>query len=100
MDWNSNEAAAREFFASGDIAPLAVDDPEIKEGQVFTDIFDAWTTVLDNDTLLPYLEFATPTSAEVNYPVLQQILGGQQSIDDGLAEIEASRVKFLAENAS
>jgi raffinose/stachyose/melibiose transport system substrate-binding protein len=100
VDWNSNEAAAREFFASGDIAPLAVDDPQIKEGQVFTDIFDAWTTVLDNDTLLPYLEFATPTSAEVNYPVLQQILGGQKSIDDGLAEIEASRVKFLAENAS
>jgi raffinose/stachyose/melibiose transport system substrate-binding protein len=98
LDWMSNEAAAREFFASGDISPLPVEDPEIKEGQVFADIYAAWTSVLENDTLLPYLEFATPTSAEVNYPVLQRILAGQQSVDDGLAEIEASREKFLAEN--
>lgn len=99
LDWMSNEAAAREFFASGDIAPLPVEDPEIKEGQVFSDIYAAWTAVLENDTLLPYLEFATPTSAEVNYPVLQRILAGEQSVDDGLAAIEESREKFLAENA-
>ena len=34
VDFTTNEAAAREFFASGDIAPLAVEDPELKEGQV------------------------------------------------------------------
>ena len=100
IDFTSNEDAAREFFATGDIAPLPVEDPELKEGDLYTEIFDAWTTVLDNDTLLPYLEFATPTSAEVNYPVLQRMLDGQQSVDDGLAEIEASRQKFLTENAS
>lgn len=99
LDWMSNEAAAREFFASGDIAPLPVEDPELKEGQVFSDIYDAWSTVLENDTLLPYLEFATPTSAEVNYPVLQRILAGEESVESGLAQIEASREKFLAENA-
>ena len=32
--------------------------------------------------------------------MLQRILDGQQTIDDGLAEIEASRQKFLTENAS
>ncbi len=99
LDWMSNEDAARDFFAAGDIAPLPVEDPELKEGQVFTDIYDAWSTVLEEDGLLPYLEFATPTSGEVNYPVLQRILAGQQSVEDGLAEIEASREKFLTENA-
>ena len=98
LDWMSNEDAAREFFAQGDISPLPVEDPEIKEGQVFSDIYEAWTSVLDNDTLLPYLEFATPTSAEVNYPVLQRILAGETSVEDGMAEIEASREQFLTDN--
>lgn len=99
VDWMANEDAAREFFASGDIAPLPVAEPKLKQGKVFSDIYGAWSTVLKNDNLLPYLEFATPTSAEVNYPVLQRILVGQQSVDDGLKAIEASREKFLAENA-
>lgn len=98
LDWMSNEDAAREFFAAGDIAPLPVENPEIKEGQVFADIHDAWSTVLENDTLLPYLEFATPTSGEVNFPVLQRILADEQSIEEGLAEIEASRRQFQTEN--
>ena len=60
LDWMSNENAARSSSPPGDIAPLAVEDPELKEGQVFTDIYDAWTSVLDNNVLMPYLEFATP----------------------------------------
>ena len=57
--------AARDFFACGDIAPLAVDDPESRRARCSPDIYDAWTTVLDNDALLPYLDFSTPTAAEV-----------------------------------
>ena len=68
IDFTTNEDAAREFFATGDIAPLPVEDPELKEGDLYTEIFDAWTTVLDNDTLLPYLEFATPTSRRGQLP--------------------------------
>ena len=100
LDWMSNENAAREFFAAGDIAPLAVEDPELKEGQVYTDIYDAWTTVLDNNVLMPYLEFSTPTAPEVQYPVMQQILADKMSVSDGLAEIEADRVAFVEENES
>jgi raffinose/stachyose/melibiose transport system substrate-binding protein len=100
LDWMSNENAARTFFAAGDIAPLAVEDPELKEGQVFTDIYDGWTSVLDNNVLMPYLEFATPTAPEVQYPVTQQILAGRLSVEDGLAQIEADRVAFVEENES
>lgn len=100
LDWMSNEDAARAFFAAGDIAPLPVADPELKSGQVFSDIYEAWSSVLESNGLLPYLEFATPTSGEVNYPVLQRILAGEQTIEDGMAEIEASRQQFLTENGS
>src|SRR5262245_1297371 len=34
LDWMSNENAARAFFAAGDIAPLAVDNPELKPGDL------------------------------------------------------------------
>jgi raffinose/stachyose/melibiose transport system substrate-binding protein len=100
LDWMSNENAARTFFAAGDIAPLAVEDPELKEGQVFTDIYDAWTSVLDNNVLMPYLEFATPTAPQVQYPVAQQILAGKLSVSEGLSQIEADRQAFVEENAS
>lgn len=99
VDWMANEDAARDFFAAGDIAPLPVENPTLKAGKVFSDIYSAWSTVLKNDSLLPYLEFATPTAGEVNYPVLQRVLAGEQSVADGLKAIEASREKFLAENA-
>ena len=68
LDWMSNENAAREFFDAGDIAPLAVDNPELKPGELYQEIYDAWTSTLDNNALMPYLEFATPTAPEVQYP--------------------------------
>lgn len=98
LDWMSNEESARAFFANGDISPMPIEDPDLKEGQVFQDIYDSWVTVLDNDALLPYLEFASPTSGEVAYPVLQQILAGKLSVEDGLAQIETDREDFMAAN--
>jgi raffinose/stachyose/melibiose transport system substrate-binding protein len=98
IDFTSDEHAAQEFFKAGDIAPLQVDNPDIKQGDVYQDIYNAWTSVLDNNTLLPYLDFSTPTGSEVSYPVLQKILAGQESVDDGLADIEADREAFVAEN--
>ena len=55
-------------------------DPELKPGQLYQDIYDAWTSVLDNNALLPYLEFATPTAPEVQYPTFQRILAGKTSV--------------------
>ncbi len=98
IDFTSDEHAAQTFFKAGDLAPLKVDNPDLKSGQIYQDVYDSWSSVLDNDTLLPYLEFATPTSAEVGYPVLQKILAGQESVDDGLAEIEKDRQTFVSEN--
>ncbi len=100
LDWTANEDAAKAFFAAGDIAPLAVDDPELKSGPLFTDIYDAWTSVLDNNVLMPYLEFATPTAPEVQYPVMQQVLADEMSSTQALEEIEADRKEFVEENAS
>lgn len=98
LDFVSNEQAARAFFAAGDIAPLPVENPQLKQGKVFSDIYTAWKTVLQNDALLPYLEFATPTPAEALYPPLQKILAGKEEVPAALKAIEADRQKFVAGN--
>ena len=98
LDWMSNEAAAKKFFAAGDIAPMTVPDAKIKVGKVFADIFDSWTEVLNSDGLLPYLEFATPRASEVQYPQLQEVLAGKTSPEAALKAMEADRSKFVAEN--
>jgi raffinose/stachyose/melibiose transport system substrate-binding protein len=98
VDFMSNENAAQEFFKAGDIAPLQVATPDLKKGQIYTDVYNAWSSVLKNDTLLPYLEFSTPTSAEVGYPVLQKILAGKEDVQSGLQAIEKDRETFVAGN--
>jgi raffinose/stachyose/melibiose transport system substrate-binding protein len=98
LDWMSNENAAREFFAAGDIAPLAVDNPELKPGDLYKEIYDSWTSTLDNNALMPYLEFATPTAPEVQYPQMQQVLAGKTSVDDALKVIEEDRQNFVEQN--
>lgn len=95
LDWISNEAAATEFFKSGDIAPVLADNPPLKPGKLTSDIYNAWTSVLKNDALLSYLDFATPSAGEIEYPTFQSIIGGKVTPAEGLATIQAAREKFL-----
>ena len=48
---------------------------------------------------MPYLEFATPTAPEVQYPQMQQVLAGKTSVDDALKTIEEDRQAFVEQNA-
>ncbi len=98
LDWMSNENAARKFFAAGDIAPLAVENPELRPGDLYQEIYDSWTSTLDTNALMPYLEFATPTAPEVQYPQMQQVLAGKTSVDDALKVIEEDRQAFVESN--
>ena len=99
LDWMSDENAAREFFAAGDLAPLAVDNPELKSGDLYQEIYDSWTSTLADNALMPYLEFATPTAPEVQYPQMQQVLAGKTSVSDALKTIEEDRQAFVEQNS-
>lgn len=95
LDWLQNDAAATEFFSRGDIAPVIVDNPPLKSGKLTNDIYHAWTSVLESNTLVPYLDFATPSAGEVEYPTFQSIIGGKVTPEEGLATIQKAREKFL-----
>jgi len=95
IDWETNAASARLFFEGGDIAPLQVPNVKLKPGKLTADIYNAFQSVLKNDTLLPYLDFSDPNGGEVTYPTFQRILVGNQSPADGLKTIESAREKFV-----
>lgn len=96
IDFMTQEAFAIDLAASGDISPLDLGDraPQMPS-RLAGEIFAAWQSVLAHQTLLPYLDFATPNGAEVLYPTLQSIISGHESPQQGLARIEQARLKFL-----
>lgn len=59
------------------------------------DIFTAFDEVSAKGTLLPYLDYATPSFADTAGQGFQEVLGGQKSPDDVLAAFEADYTGFV-----
>ncbi len=96
VDFMTQEDFAVQLAASGDISPLEIGDraPPMPS-RLAGELFAAWQGVLADGTLRPYLDFSAPNGAEVLYPTMQAIISGHESPEQGLARIEASRVRFL-----
>ncbi len=96
IDFMTNEEFARQLAATGDLPAFDVAFAELgSPSRVAADIRTAWHTVLSSGTLLPYLDFSAPNGSEVLYPTMQSILAGVVEPARGLADIEASRRRFL-----
>jgi raffinose/stachyose/melibiose transport system substrate-binding protein len=96
IDYMTGEEFAIQLVAGGDISPLDLGEraPPMPS-RLARDIYTAWQSVLSNETLLPYLDFAAPNGAEVLYPTMQSMIAGQMTPEEGLALIEQSREAFL-----
>ena len=96
IDFMTQEEFGLQLAAGGDISPLDLGDRAPRmPSRLAGEIFAAWQSVLANGTLLPYLDFSTPSGAEVLYPTMQSIIAGHETPERGLALIEQSREKFL-----
>jgi len=58
------------------------------------EIFEAFDTVSRSGTLLPYLDYATPTFSDTAGQGLQEVLGGQRTAAEVLADFEADYTGF------
>jgi len=58
------------------------------------EIFEAFDKVSQTGTLLPYLDYATPTFSDTAGQGLQEVLGGQRTPDQVLADFEADYADF------
>ena len=65
------------------------------ESGVQKDIYEAFDTVSSEGTLLPYLDYATPSFADTAGAGLQEVLGGQKPADGVLADFEADYQAFI-----
>ena len=61
------------------------------------DIFVAFDKVSSEGTLLPYLDYATPSFADTAGQGLQEALGGQKSPEDVLQSFQDDYSKFVGE---
>ena len=64
------------------------------EKGVQKEIFEAFDKVSQEGTLLPYLDYATPSFSDTAGQGLQEVLGAQRTPDEVLADFEADYSKF------
>ena len=61
------------------------------------EIFEAFDKVSQEGTLLPYLDYATPTFSDTAGQGLQEVLGGQRTPEQVLEDFEADYAAFMGQ---
>jgi raffinose/stachyose/melibiose transport system substrate-binding protein len=62
------------------------------------DLFTAFASVTGQGTLLPYLDYATPTMSDTIGAALQDLLGGAKTPEQFLSAVQADYAAFVAKN--
>lgn len=66
------------------------------ESGVLADVFGVFGDVTENGSLLPYLDYATPTFSETIGAALQELIDGRTSPEDFTATLEEDYAAFIA----
>ncbi|MCW2944827.1 MAG: sugar transporter substrate-binding protein [Actinoallomurus sp.] len=60
------------------------------------DLFTAWRIASDNDILVPYLDYSTTTFLDTLGGVLQEIIAGRKTAQQGMRDAQRDYAAFLA----
>ena len=104
----NQEAAAAyiDFITTDEAMKLIADNggfPVLNTAQhapasgVNKEIFEAFDKVSQEGTLLPYLDYATPTFSDTAGQGLQEVLGGQRTPEQVLEDFEADYAAFMGQ---
>lgn len=93
IDFITTEAAMKTIATNGGMPVLDTKELAPATG-VQHDIFTAFATVSEEGTLLPYLDYATPTFADTAGQGLQEVLGGQRTPEQVLEAFENDYAAF------
>lgn len=94
IDFITSEEAMRVIADNGGMPVLRTAELAPASG-VQKDIYEAFDKVSQEGTLLPYLDYATPSFSDTAGTGLQEVLGGQKSPTDVLADFEADYQAFV-----
>ena len=86
---------AMEIIADNGGMPVLSTAELAPDSGVQKEIYEAFDDVSNNGTLLPYLDYATPSFADTAGQGLQEVLGEQKSADEVLQDFEDDYTDFV-----
>ena len=64
-----------------------------------TEVFDAWTTANEEDAIVPYLDWATPTMYDTITAAVQELMGAKATPQEFVEKVHADYEKFHEDKA-
>lgn len=93
IDFITNADAAEVLTETNNLPAMSTDaEPK---GALLGEVFDAWKTLSDEDGLVPYLDYATPTFYDEITAGVQELLGGELDPEEFTSQIEDGYAEFV-----
>ncbi len=89
IDWMTGERAAELWIEQGILPARVPESGAVEEGTLLADIVGAWDTVLEQNQLGHYLDWASPTMYDTLTSQLQALLAGRAEPQEFVEAIEA-----------
>ena len=94
IDFITTEDAMQIIADNGGMPVLRTKELAPESG-IQKEIFEAFDDVSNNGTLLPYLDYATPSFSDTAGQGLQEVLGGQKTASEVLQDFEDDYTEFI-----
>lgn len=95
IDFITSDEAMTVLAETGNL-PVNRSDELAPESGVLADVFGVFGDVTENGSLLPYLDYATPTFSDTIGAALQELIDGRTSPEDFTGTLEADYAEFVA----
>jgi len=92
LDFITSQDAMTRIAEAGGLPVVDTEAQEVAGTQA--DLFEAWATANREDALVPYLDWATPDATDVVPAEVQELMGGDQSVEEFLDALEEDYTSF------
>lgn len=95
IDYMCSERAM-ELMAQNDIVPVVLPEetPEFEEGTARAEAFQVQRYLMQNDAFVPYFSWSMPTTFDVVFPALQQLVAGDISVEQFVETTQSEYAKL------
>lgn len=97
LDFITGPRSAEILLELGSLPVLPADGIEV-DNPLLADILAGWTVLAENDTMLPFLDWAAPPLLADLGAASQELMAGRTSPEDFLARVDSDYQDFIAES--
>jgi raffinose/stachyose/melibiose transport system substrate-binding protein len=95
IDFLTNNHAMQVVSKIGSLPALVPSSPRPPAGTSLADIFNSWKSLNDDDGVVPYMDYATPTFYDTLTAAIQKVGAGKDSPSQFLDELQKDYGKFI-----